>query len=59
MPGYPLSAMTVIREIIAPLAGGFGLPLPLREKISARLTATLHSDIGTTEFCPPGRRKHP
>jgi putative molybdopterin biosynthesis protein len=50
MPGYPLSAMTVIREIIAPLVGGFGLPLPPREKLMAGLTATLHSDLGTTEF---------
>jgi putative molybdopterin biosynthesis protein len=50
MPGYPLSAITVIREIIAPLVGGFGLSIPPREKLPATLTATLHSDIGTTEF---------
>jgi len=50
MPGYPLSAMTVIREIIAPLLGNYGLNVPERESLQGHLAATLHSDIGTTEF---------
>jgi putative molybdopterin biosynthesis protein len=50
MPGYPLSAMTVIREIIAPFISRFGLHVPAREQLTAELTVTLHSDIGTSEF---------
>jgi molybdenum cofactor synthesis domain-containing protein len=50
MPGYPLSAMTVIRELIVPLIGTYGLQVPDREILSGILTATLHSDIGTCEF---------
>ncbi len=50
MPGYPLSALTVIREIIVPLLSRFGLSAPDPEILSAELTATLHSEIGTCEF---------
>jgi putative molybdopterin biosynthesis protein len=50
MPGYPLSAITVIREIVIPLLASYGLYVPERESISAILAATLHSDIGTSEF---------
>jgi molybdenum cofactor synthesis domain-containing protein len=50
MPGYPLSALTVLREIITPLLGQYGLTrLPDEEQI-AFLTRTLHSDVGTDEF---------
>ncbi len=28
MPGYPLSALTVLREIVTPLLHRFGLPVP-------------------------------
>jgi molybdenum cofactor synthesis domain-containing protein len=50
MPGYPLSAITVIREIITPLLGNYGLHVQEREYIPASLATTLHSDIGTCEF---------
>ena len=50
MPGYPLSALTVIREIIVPLFGRFGIvPLPATS-LPARLTSTIHSDTGVEEF---------
>lgn len=50
LPGYPLSALTVIREIITPVIRGAGIPVPSRELIEAELTRTLASDIGTDEF---------
>jgi putative molybdopterin biosynthesis protein len=50
MPGYPLSALTVLREIITPLVGFFGLAVPDPVLQRARLTSTLHSDAGTDEF---------
>ncbi len=33
MPGYPLSALTVLREIATPLIHAFGLPVPSRERL--------------------------
>jgi putative molybdopterin biosynthesis protein len=50
MPGYPLSALTVLREIIIPLLFRFGLSAPDPEILSASLTATLQSEVGTCEF---------
>ncbi|NYT06774.1 MAG: molybdopterin biosynthesis protein, partial [Methanomicrobiales archaeon] len=50
MPGYPLSALTVLREIIVPLLSQFGLTTPDPEILQAELTATLHSEVGTCEF---------
>jgi len=50
MPGYPLSALTVLREIIVPLLSRFGLSAPDPEILAASLTATLHSEVGTCEF---------
>jgi molybdenum cofactor synthesis domain-containing protein len=50
MPGYPLAAYTILREILQPLIARYGLQPPVRETIPARLTTTLHSDIGTDEF---------
>jgi putative molybdopterin biosynthesis protein len=50
MPGYPLSAITVIREIIIPLLANYGITAPAKETINARLTSTLHSEVGTDEF---------
>jgi putative molybdopterin biosynthesis protein len=57
MPGYPLSALTILREIVAPLLGQYGLAAPAAETIAARLTATVHKEIGTDEFllCALGR----
>ena len=50
MPGYPLSALTVIRELILPLLSRYGLFVPEPGSITARLTSTLHSEVGTDEF---------
>lgn len=50
MPGYPLSALTVIREILVPLLGQYGLDAPERQVVPATLTVTLHSEVGTCEF---------
>ncbi len=57
MPGYPLSALTVLREIITPLIRRFGLRVPADEYIEARLTSTIHKDVGSDEFvlCSIGR----
>lgn len=50
MPGYPLSALTVLREILTPLVVAYGFPSPTVEMVAARLTSTLHSDVGIDEF---------
>ncbi|NYT05701.1 MAG: molybdopterin biosynthesis protein [Methanomicrobiales archaeon] len=50
MPGYPLACATILREIMEPLLGMYGLQPPVRPRVRARLTTTLHSDIGTDEF---------
>ena len=50
MPGYPLSAVTVLREIVTPLLSHYGLTPPDPVVLSARLTQTLHSEVGTDEF---------
>ena len=57
MPGYPLSALTVVREIAAPLLSRYGLPIPEPETIEAQITSTIHKEIGTDEFvlCALGR----
>jgi putative molybdopterin biosynthesis protein len=50
MPGYPLSALTVLREIITPLIQRFGLRVQEPGHIEARLTSTIHKDVGSDEF---------
>jgi putative molybdopterin biosynthesis protein len=57
MPGYPLSALTVMREIAVPLLSRYGLPVPAPETIEAQITSTIHKEIGTDEFvlCTLGR----
>lgn len=50
LPGYPLAAFTILREVITPLVAGYGFPVPEPETVEATLTTTLHSDIGTDEF---------
>lgn len=50
MPGYPLSALTVLREIVTPLVRLSGIPVPECPVIPARLTATLHKEAGSDEF---------
>jgi len=57
MPGYPLSAFTILREIVIPLLGHYGLTRAVPETLEGQLTTTLHKDIGTEEFvlCAAGR----
>lgn len=57
MPGYPLSALTILREIVLPLLVEYGLSPVIPETIVGQLTTTLHKDIGTEEFvlCAAGR----
>ncbi len=50
MPGYPLSALTVLREIVSPLIRRYGLRPPRYERLAARLAGTLEKEIGTEEF---------
>lgn len=50
MPGYPLSALTLLREIIVPMLGRYGMNHQVPETLKGQLTTTLHKDIGTEEF---------
>ena len=50
MPGYPLSALTILREIVFPLLRQYGLTPAVPETLEGQLTTTLHKDIGTEEF---------
>jgi len=50
MPGYPLSALTVLRELVTPLVHVFGLPVPSHGTVDARLTVSVSKDIGSDEF---------
>jgi len=50
MPGYPLSALTVLREIVTPLLHRFGLPVPAFGTVDARFTVSVSKDIGSDEF---------
>ncbi len=50
LPGYPLAAATVLREIVMPLVACYGFAAPRPESVRARLTTSLQSDIGTDEF---------
>jgi putative molybdopterin biosynthesis protein len=57
MPGYPLSALTVLREIVLPLVYEFGLPPVSFGTVNARFTVSVSKDIGSDEFilCSLGR----
>lgn len=50
MPGYPLSALTVIREIVMPLLARFGLDLLEPDTLDGQLTTSFRKDIGAEEF---------
>ena len=50
MPGYPLSALTVLREIVTPLVHRFGLPVPSFGTVDARFIVSVSKDIGSDEF---------
>ncbi len=57
MPGYPLSALTVLREIVLPLLHRYGLPVPVPATIPAHLTTSIYKEAGSDEFvlCSAGR----
>jgi putative molybdopterin biosynthesis protein len=50
LPGYPLSALTVIRELVLPYLRNFGLFVPKPVVIRARLASSLPKEIGSDEF---------
>lgn len=50
LPGYPLAAWTIMREVVRPLLGKYGFRSARGDRISISLTHTLHSSIGTDEF---------
>jgi putative molybdopterin biosynthesis protein len=50
LPGYPLAAQTVLRELAAPLLESWGLRGPLRCTMHARLSQPVSSDLGFDEF---------
>lgn len=57
LPGYPLSALTVIREIVLPFLRNYGLSVPEPERIRAQITTSVAKEIGSDEFvlCTLGR----
>jgi len=57
LPGYPLSALTVIREIVLPFLRNYGLSVPEPERIQAQITTSVAKEIGSDEFvlCTLGR----
>lgn len=50
MPGYPLAALTVIREVVMPLVARFGLDPEQPDTTEGQLTSGFHKDIGMEEF---------
>ena len=57
LPGYPLSALTVLREIILPFMVNYGLVVQVPQIIQARITSAIPKEIGSDEFvlCTLGR----
>ncbi|MCK9579131.1 MAG: molybdopterin biosynthesis protein [Methanoregula sp.] len=50
LPGYPLSALTVLREIVLPFLRNFGLFIPEPEIIRAQITTAIAKEVGSDEF---------
>ena len=50
LPGYPLSALTVIRELVLPFLRNHGLSIPNHEIIRAGITTAVAKEIGSDEF---------
>ncbi len=57
LPGYPLSALTVIRELILPFLAKYGLDVPKPAVLRAAITSAIAKEIGSDEFvlCTLGR----
>nr|WP_319377509.1 molybdopterin biosynthesis protein [uncultured Methanoregula sp.] len=50
LPGYPLSALTIIRELVLPFLRNYGLVVPDPAVIQAEITSALPKEIGSDEF---------
>jgi molybdate-binding protein len=50
LPGYPLSAFAVIRELVLPFIRNYGLFVPEPQVIQAGITSALPKEIGSDEF---------
>jgi putative molybdopterin biosynthesis protein len=50
LPGYPLSALTVIREIVLPLLKSHGLFVPEPVLMRAQITTAIAKEIGSDEY---------
>jgi len=50
LPGYPLSAITVIREMVLPFLRNYGLFVPGPQVIRAAVTSAIPKEIGSDEF---------
>ncbi len=50
LPGYPLSALTVIRELILPFLRMYGLFVPEPPVLHASVTTSIPKEIGSDEF---------
>jgi putative molybdopterin biosynthesis protein len=50
LPGYPLSALAVIRELVLPFLRNYGLFVPEPQVIQAVITSALPKEIGSDEF---------
>lgn len=50
MPGYPIAAMTAVRELALPLLAEWGFYAPPGESLCARLERTILTDPGFDEF---------
>jgi putative molybdopterin biosynthesis protein len=50
MPGYPIAALTAVRELALPLLAAWGFCPPPAERLRARLAGTVTADPGYDEF---------
>lgn len=50
LPGYPISAQVVLREILGPLLDSLGFQGPSSEKLEVTLASDITSNVGYDEF---------
>jgi putative molybdopterin biosynthesis protein len=50
LPGYPLSALTVLRELVLPSLKNYGLPVPEPVIMRAQITTAIAKEAGSDEF---------
>ncbi|ADN37177.1 molybdenum cofactor synthesis domain protein [Methanolacinia petrolearia DSM 11571] len=58
LPGYPISAQVVLREILGPLLDTLGFSGPPSEKLEVSLAGDLTSNVGYDEFVLLSVAKH-